>query len=270
MISTEHKLMSSTALFAAAAAAASAPASAADLPSKVPLAPPIIAPTWQGLYVGASVGGSWLNSNVDPSAFSLQGPGGYGGGSSSSANKVGLLGGLQLGYNWQSRNFVYGLEADYNWLGTNSATVNGTSPLGGYYAGYSAQTTASTKINQVATFRARFGIDFDGTMPYLTAGLALGHITNSFAANFAYSGEGPTAVHSTAAQRSSWEPGLVVGGGIEHQFADRHWSLRGEVMWIGFRDTNLNVPDGFGYGVTAPVRFSNSMVLGKVGLNYRF
>jgi outer membrane immunogenic protein len=267
MISAETKLMSSTALFAAAAAASAAPANAADLPTKA--APPIVAPTWQGLYVGASVGGSWLRTDIDPSAYNF----GYNAnGNTSHANRAGLLGGLQLGYNWQDRNFVYGLEVDYSWLGNNGATTNGSHAITtGYYSGYSAQTTSTTKINQLATFRARFGIDFNGTMPYLTAGLALGHIRNSFAANFAYSAEGTTRTHSASASRTSWQPGLVVGGGIEHQFSfDRHWSLRGEVLWVGFRDTTLNVPDGFGYGLTSPVRFSNQLVLGKVGLNYRF
>ena len=241
---------------------------AADLPSKAPLAPPIIAPTWQGLYVGASVGGSWLRTGVDPTAYigdsgylGLQGAG------SPNVNKVGLLGGLQLGYNWQDRNFVYGLEADYSWLGNNSNNVN--SKLNGYYGGYTA-TTASSKINQVATFRGRFGIDFNGTMPYLTAGLALGHIHNTFTANIAYSGE-RDIFGSASASRSSWEPGLVVGGGIEHQFSfNPHLSLRGEVLWMGFKDTSLSVPDMFGYGINSTVRFSNQLLLGKVGLNYRF
>jgi outer membrane immunogenic protein len=265
MISGETKLMSSTALFAAAAAASAAPANAADLPTKA--APPMVAPTWQGLYVGASVGGSWLHTNIDPSAYNF----GYGAnGNTTRANRAGLLGGLQLGYNWQDRNFVYGLEADYSWLGNNGSSTNGSMNVLGYYSGYSAQTTATSKINQLATFRARFGIDFSGTMPYLTVGLALGHINNSFTANFAYSGEG-TNSHSATASRSSWRPGLVVGGGLEHQFAfDRHWSLRGEVLWVGFKDTTLNVPDGFGYGINSPVRFSNQLVLGKIGLNYRF
>ena len=45
-------------------------------------------PIWQGLYGGVHLGWGW------------------------SGDADGVVGGGQLGYNWQSRQFVYGLEAD--------------------------------------------------------------------------------------------------------------------------------------------------------------
>ena len=68
-----------------------------------------------------------------------------------------------------------------------------------------------------------------------------------------------------------------MGGGIEHQLT-RSWSLRGEIMWVGFESKQLGNPLGptaaLGYagvnGAGGAEKFTNSLTFGKVGLNYRF
>jgi outer membrane immunogenic protein len=187
---------------------------------------------------------------------------------------AGVLLGLQGGYNWQHSNFVYGLEGDISWIGSNTASSN--SSFGSGYVGTFASSSASSRVNALATFRARFGIDFNGTLPYLTAGFALGHIRNTFLMT-AYSGGGVNNPPTLAGiSGESWVPGVVVGGGIEHQLT-RQWALRGEVMWVGFESRELGNPLGptaLGYrgaiskGGTA--KFTDNLTLGKVGLNYRF
>jgi outer membrane immunogenic protein len=257
------KFVNSTALFAAAAAAASTnSAMAADLITK---AHPDFSPTWQGFYVGGSLGASWLNSTNDDSSANVFG-GYYGGGSAGNGSRqtataLGFIGTLQAGYNWQDRNFVYGVEGDISWIGSSKATSNGTLVD---YTGYT--TTKTSKIDALATLRARFGFDFNGTMPYLTAGLAVGEIKNSYTV-----GDLPAALGSTmSSSKTSWQPGLVVGGGIEHQFTNSHWTFKGEVLWVGFKDTSLDAPQLLGIGQAGTVTFSNSLVLGRIGMNYRF
>jgi len=249
----EMKFASSSALLAAAAAAASAgSATAADLYTK---APPAFAPipSWQGFYVGGTVGASWLHSTQDDSAVAFTGY--YGGsGSSQNANGLGFIGGLQAGYNWQSRNFVYGLEGDFSWT-TSKASSNGTISSG--YSGYT--TNKSSKVDALATLRARFGIDMGGTLPYLTVGLAAGQIKNSYTLGY---GGG-----FLSNSKTTWAPGIVVGGGVEHQFANSRWSVKSEILWVGFKDTHFNGLAGYGAGT---VTMSNSMTIGRLGLNYRF
>jgi outer membrane immunogenic protein len=290
MIRNAGKVSSTTWAAVAAAAAGSSAAGAADLApyAKAPL--PVPVSTWQGFYVGGSVGASWLHSTQDDTgAVSGITSAGYGngigfstttGGSSSTANALSWLGGLNLGYNFQSGNFVYGAEADFSWLGKQAATSNGsfvnTSGYAGTYNGlrtHGGATMRSSTANELATFRARFGVDFNGTLPYLTAGLALGNLTNSFAVSGAgYSNR--TA--SAAVSQQSWVPGLVVGGGIEHKLSER-WTLRGEIMWVGFQDKQLNNPLSNTYAVVSnltstagPIKFSNELTTAKIGLNYRF
>jgi outer membrane immunogenic protein len=99
------------------------PTLATDLAIKAPLykAPPMVVPTWAGWYVGGNAGwvgsadnavtntgtdtrwrrprrGSSLASNAIPGSAPLK--------------HSGFLAGGQFGYNWQIRNWVYGLEAD--------------------------------------------------------------------------------------------------------------------------------------------------------------
>lgn len=252
------RTVKSTALLAAAAAASSHSAMAADLTAKAgPMAVP--APSWQGLYVGGSVGASWLNSVADDSGALPFGAGAayYGGGQRNTGSGVGWLAGLDIGYNWQDRNFVYGVEADISWLADAKATTRGA------LASYGGYTTIKTsRVEDLSTFRGRFGFDFDGTMPYVTFGVAAGEIKNS------YTLTAPTGASNTVSA-SSWKPGLVLGAGLEHQFTN-HWTLRGEVLWVGFKDTTMTPAGPPGYAGAGTVNYSNSLVLGRVGLNYKF
>ncbi len=269
---------SATAL--AAAAAASSGAFAADL---LPITKaPVLAPTWDGWYVGGSVGAAWLRSLQDDTAagsganISGYSSTGTGGAATTSTSMAAILG-LNLGRNWQSGNFVYGVEADISWLNAKSSStsgINASSPGYGPFGGYAAsgQTLKQSKIDALATFRARFGIDFNGTMPYLTGGFAIADTKNSFSVAGFDGNSGSNGTFTTS--QTSWLPGVVIGGGIEHQLS-RNWTLRGEVMWVGFQSKTVNNPfpaQGFtGYLSTGgAAKFSNDLTIGKIGLNYRF
>ena len=81
-------------------------ASAADMPMKARPAPVAAIYNWTGFYIGANVGGGWGNRNVDytandPATASVFTSGGQP--PATSFRTSGLLGGLQLGYNWQER-----------------------------------------------------------------------------------------------------------------------------------------------------------------------
>jgi outer membrane immunogenic protein len=269
---------SATAL--AAVAAASGGATAADVSAFRPS--PVAAPSWDGWYAGASLGASWLSSNQDPAGLAFSATGGFAGGTPTSAGGAGTTAGaagwmigLQGGYNWQHSNFVYGLESDISWIGSNTASSNSTN--GAWGGRYQAASASSSRVDVLWTFRTRFGIDFNGTLPYLTAGLALGHIQNTLQLT-SYAGSGfQNRPNLSAISGTSWVPGVVVGGGIEHQLT-RSWSLRGEIMWVGFESKQLGNPLGptaaLGYagvnGAGGAEKFTNSLTFGKVGLNYRF
>src|SRR5579883_2546880 len=71
---------------------------------------------WQGFYIGGYAGWGWSNLDITRSVY-------YGSAAALSANSNGvafgggasdngLLGGIQLGYNFQTNALVYGFEAD--------------------------------------------------------------------------------------------------------------------------------------------------------------
>src|SRR5437879_4896211 len=114
------KIFTGSAVLAAMFAVTSA--TAADLPVKaVYKAPPVEVWTWTGFYVGGNVGYSWGRSRTDVS-FSNSATGApivppAGSITNASANLNGAIGGGQIGYNWQTNNVVWGLEADIQWSG---------------------------------------------------------------------------------------------------------------------------------------------------------
>src|SRR5689334_7800378 len=79
-------------------------ASAADL-SAAPVyrgaPPPLVAAfDWTGFYIGANIG--YGSARADASTDGLSGD----------EHLNGVLGGGQIGYNWQTGNWVFGLEVD--------------------------------------------------------------------------------------------------------------------------------------------------------------
>src|SRR5215203_4058800 len=107
-------------------------ASAADMPVKARPAPAVAAFSWSGCYVGGNVG--WKSGRSSGTEFIPQAAG-AGGTSEASSLDVGsqndstAVGGGQVGCNWQSGRFVYGLEGDidaHHWDTTR--TIGGLVP----------------------------------------------------------------------------------------------------------------------------------------------
>src|SRR5215472_16700804 len=120
-----------------------APAVADGGPGPAYFDQPYLPSIWQGLYGGVHLGWGW------------------------SGAADGVVGGGQLGYNWQSRQFVYGLEADI------SAADIGISET---FVVPAAVLNASASIDWLATMRGRAGVLVQpNLLVYSTAGLAIAH-----------------------------------------------------------------------------------------------
>jgi outer membrane immunogenic protein len=98
------------------------PAMAADLPVKAPLMQAPLAYSWTGFYVGANIGYGWGNAksgliDLPDTAFVSSLPG-------HSGNMNGVIGGGQIGYNWQMGNTVFGLEGDFSGTGMKGSVTD--------------------------------------------------------------------------------------------------------------------------------------------------
>src|SRR5580704_18713994 len=102
------KILFAGAMLASCAAIQSA--TAADLALKAPPPPPIV-DEWTGWYAGLNLGGSWGRSLT---TYTGAGFAPF----ATSQHMDGVLGGGQIGYNWQfNRSWVIGVEADIQGTG---------------------------------------------------------------------------------------------------------------------------------------------------------
>jgi outer membrane immunogenic protein len=183
-------------LFAAsltAMAVAAGAAVAADLPRGQ--APYYSAPAmsglynWSGPYAGLNIGYEWgkvTNTTGEPS---------------------GLMGGGQVGYNWQSGQFVFGAETDMQLSGADD-------------------TFAPWKFANpwFGTLRGRAGVAFNNVLLYATLGLAYGELKGTF----------------LALDETKTEVGWAGGVGVEYGFTP-NWSARVEYLYMDLASRSFSI-----------------------------
>jgi len=123
-----------------------------------------------------------------------------------SASAAGWLAGAQLGYNWQSQSFVYGLEADVSLMHLRSDMTNILPNPIPFFPPATANNNAS--MNWYGTFRGRLGWSAGPVLFYGTGGVAYGNVELNSAMS--------TTFASLNAQAWSARVGWVAGGGIEY------------------------------------------------------
>jgi outer membrane immunogenic protein len=244
--------------------------SAADLALKEPPTPVY---NWSGCYGGANLGGGTsatnFGSTVDPGTYLVApDPGSVGADGSGSKNAIGVLGGGQLGCNWQTGTFVLGVEGDFDYFRSNPNINNNTAATGISLAnGSPIAITQSLTTNFLATVRPRVGIAADRNFAYVTGGVAFTNVSYAESYTDGNGAPGPGAGIATAS-RSLF--GWTAGAGWEYAFADR-WSVKAEYLIAGFPTTNalgtIVAPGG-----TNTLHGSADLVvqLLRAGVNFKF
>lgn len=258
-----------------AGALCGAPAHAADIPVKTPIykAPVIVPYNWTGLYVGGNIGYSWGHATTDTVApdlvFSVL-PSAI----STSLRPDGLIGGAQVGYNWQRDNsWVFGIEADIQGSAEKNSNTR-IDPFTIFEQGqpYSVGTVTrilETKIQWFDTVRGRTGVLLNPTtLLYGTGGLAYGEINNSDAVKIHTTLPLPfTGVTTIGDSKTKF--GWTVGAGVEGYILNsREWTWKVEYLYINFGSLN-----GAGTDLIAgPYRLSTKVTdnIVRIGLNYKF
>ena len=125
---------------------------------------------WSGFYAGLNAGyarGTTVWNDLDGAIGA--------GGTIVNDSNNGFIGGGQIGYNWQFRHAVIGLETDFNYLSLNQTTVIFSNNPGGAVA-----PILHDSIHWFGTVRGRAGVAVDNVMTYITAGLAYGRTNHNF------------------------------------------------------------------------------------------
>jgi outer membrane immunogenic protein len=240
-----------------AAVGAIGAAVAADLPANmVAKAPPApLQRNWTGFYDGVNVGGSWGHerTSLDDATTGTRLVSG-------SPGVNGVIGGAQIGYNWQpfNRPWVLGVEADIQGSGQKS---DGAFSVGGLAGALPGDAVAyQNTLDWFGTLRGRIGWamgERSNWLPYITGGFAYGQGTTS--------GNGTVGGVPVAFNTTKTYAGWVLGGGVEWAFWDR-WSAKAEYLYADF-----------GRGTTVPLTpmlniNAGRMIdhIGRVGVNYHF
>jgi len=193
---------------------------AADMAVKAPMAAPATYNTWTGFYVGASLGGQWLNYNSTATVVPVGGVVG----ATRSQNTASVRAGGYAGYNWQiGPMWVVGLEGDYAW-GNNSQTT-------AFFPGAPVANvgdSTSEKQKWDASARVRVGyLLTPAWLLYATGGGAWEGVDAT--ANCSAATCGAVLAQTNSVTRSGW----TVGGGIEWMLA-RNWIARAEYRYADY------------------------------------
>jgi outer membrane immunogenic protein len=271
-------MRNSTFIFSAAVAVSAivgiGTAYAADLaPRTYTKAPPPMMAVydWTGFYIGGNIGYSWGRSS-DTSTLT-NGPGTVLFTSAASSNLNGVVGGGQVGYNWQMQSWVFGLEGDIQGTG-EKGTRNFVCPISGCTPGLpndllvvlgpAVPIALSQKIDWFGTVRGRVGFLAAPTvLLYATGGLAYGGVNSSETL-----GAVPVGFSS-----SSTNVGYTVGAGVEGVISG-NWTAKLEYLYVDLGRMSgsflTTIPALGGGFVTANYssRITDNVL--RVGLNYKF
>jgi outer membrane immunogenic protein len=218
--------------------------------------PPYLAPVpvpWVGWYAGGNVGGSWNRSRSD---FSIAGFTTTIG-ASDSVTGNGIIGGGQLGYNWQlDPNWLIGAEADIQASGAKaSGTRFDTVDFEGVTNIY------ETKIDWFGTVRGRLGYVFDRrVLLYATGGLAYGKVSISGTSSSIF---GAPAAFSNSDVNAGW----TAGAGVEGVAWDPRWTWKVEYLYLDLGKLDSTVTAGL-TTTRATTRFTDQVA--RAGLNFHF
>jgi outer membrane immunogenic protein len=232
------------------------------------LAAPPLPNLWGGFYVGGNVGYSWGNSSLKYYDYEAASYTGIPDPISGSGSLDGAIGGFQAGYNWQNQNWVWGVEADFQFSG-EQATHSFSNPYTYDCEGTCSATLSgslTSKIESFGTLRARGGFLVNPTTwIYATGGLAFGRVNASghFSDNYE---EG----YSWSFSKSATNVGWVLGAGIEAFIPNStDWTWKVEYLYV-----DLGSLSGTGYDsdFQGPyywnANFTDNII--RVGVNYHW
>ncbi|MFT4118566.1 outer membrane protein [Bradyrhizobium sp.] len=237
-----------------AALGLSAPASAADLAARpyTKAPPPMVAAIydWSGFYIGINGGGGSSHKCWDNYTLGGTFVGGEG-----CHNAVGGTVGGQIGYRWQSANWVFGFEGQGNWADFSGDNLGAVSGL-----------RDRSKIDSFGLITGQIGYAWNNVLFYVKGGGAV--VADKYRGY-----DVVTGLEFDRASETRW--GGTVGAGLEFGFAP-NWSVGVEYDHIFLGNRTLTF-SGSGNFVAAPLgaptrseRIGQDVDIGLIRVNYRW
>jgi outer membrane immunogenic protein len=239
----------------AVALSLSAPASAADLAARpyTKAPPPAIAAVydWSGFYIGLNGGGGtshkcWDLVNDGTTLFAPPLAEGC-------HDATGGTVGGQIGYRWQSAQWVFGLEGQGNWADFSGDNISIAA----------AAFRNRSRIDAFGLITGQVGYAWNNVLLYVKGGAAVvGDKYDVFIA------PGFVGAGTLAASTDDTRWGATVGAGLEVGFAP-NWTLGVEYnhIFLGNRNLDFTAPGGVFFQTE---HISQDVDMGLVRVNYRW
>jgi outer membrane immunogenic protein len=225
--------------------------------------------SWTGCYIGGNVGSAIRRYKPTTTVTNAAGVPltdvvslGINALDSANLRLDGFTGGGQIGCNYQTGNFVFGIEADFNAFDPNqSVSQTATGTIVGIITGTASNTV---RTDWLITARPRIGYAWDTFLLYATGGLAVTNV--KFSTSYSNSvGEFESASFDTNAI------GWTVGGGFEYALT-RNWTTKVEYLYADFGSPSISA--FINSGSTNPSLFNHKVSLTanmvRIGANYKF
>ena len=239
--------------------------SAADLPVKAPPRTPITF-SWSGFYAGANIGYGWGRTGGDlidnttglaipiaifrgtiPTTYDL--------------HERGVIGGAQVGRSWQTGDWVWGLEADFQWAGVEQSVALSHPAVTTPPRAFATEGAGSASLDWFGTVRGRLGLIASQVLIYGTGGLAYGRVSESVSNHVVP--PPPSGSFSSSDVRFGW----VLGAGVEWAPANA-WSVKAEYLHVDLGSSTGRThpgPDDF-----LDYRFRHEYEIARIGFNYNW
>jgi outer membrane immunogenic protein len=234
-----------------------APAQAADMgvPSRsyYPPPPPAIY-DWTGIYLGGHIGGGMLVDSVSQNGVS---PGGFNFTNTGNLRPAGVIGGAQIGANYEFAPWVVGIEATW----TDSA-INGNTLIGTTVRAI-PQERFTSQAQWFAAVTGRVGYAANDWLFYAKAGGGWMNVRYTEDLLTAAAPNVPPGVTAATQVLTDNRTGFTVGAGIEFGLVE---NLSGKIEYdfYDFGSKNYN------FNTITPVSVSSNLHTIIVGLNYKF
>jgi outer membrane immunogenic protein len=238
-----HVIITGATLAALAGSATAADLGTRSLYQPPPPPPPVY--SWTGCYVGANVGGGWASKSANDAAGAVTGVAGADIGSHTAS---GIIGGGQVGCDYQAGAWVFGVQGMFDGSGMEGSN---TDPSGLF--------AINSQIRSLATVTGRVGYAAAPTvLVYAKGGGAWVRdhytFTDVSGANLANAGANPS--------------GWTVGGGIEWVVAG-NWTAFAEYNYLDFGTPGISFTSNTS-GLTFPINIKQNINSFLFGINYRF
>jgi outer membrane immunogenic protein len=238
-------------------------ASAADLPAPVYKAPPAPPPafSWTGFYIGGFAGGAGgAEDPVDLGEYAGQTITNGTGHVWRYNTKASFIGGGTVGANYQTGNFVFGIEGEAGYLHITGSGADPRSP--------GLDVVSSSRLGDwYGLIAGRIGYAWDHWLFYAKGGAVITNVSGTVVDSCKALPCGPVTINAVGSKDDVLSGAF--GGGLEYAITN-NWTVKAEYLFFTLNNHWLVTGVASNTATYSWDHNFSGLHTGKVGINYKF